>query len=166
MNPWTAAHQTPLSLGLSRQEYFSGCLSSFGGSSGPRDQTRDSYVSYALAWVLYPQCHLRSPLKPQSHLQKPAAAQDIAGCRSRRMPWHTSYAPSPKVTRAWALGPSSVGDQPDQLSRADLGNMQEGSPRERTCILTKQAQGQGFPAQSQSYMLVRTFSLLHFPLKE
>ena len=30
--------------------------------------------------------------------------------------------------------------------------------------LTKQAQGQGFPAQNQHYMLVRTFSLLHFPL--
>ena len=32
-NPWTVAHQAPLSMGLSRQEYWSGCLSSSRGSS-------------------------------------------------------------------------------------------------------------------------------------
>ena len=38
--PWTGALQAPLSMGFSRQEYWSGLLFlSAGGSSPPRDQT-------------------------------------------------------------------------------------------------------------------------------
>ena len=51
---WTAAHQAPLSMGFSRQEYSCGfpCLSSR-GSSQPRDQTRLSYISCSGRWILY-----------------------------------------------------------------------------------------------------------------
>ena len=39
-NPWTVAHQAPLSMGFPRQEYWSGLLfPSLGGSSPPRNQT-------------------------------------------------------------------------------------------------------------------------------
>ena len=51
---WTVAHQAPLSMGFSRQEYWSGLsLFSPGGSSWPVDQTCISCVSYIVRWVLY-----------------------------------------------------------------------------------------------------------------
>ena len=37
--PWTVAHQAPLSMGFSRQEYLSGFPAPGDGSSRPRDQT-------------------------------------------------------------------------------------------------------------------------------
>ena len=44
--PWTVAHQAPLSMGFSRQEYWCGVpLPTPGGSSWPRDRT---YVSFFL----------------------------------------------------------------------------------------------------------------------
>ena len=51
---WTVAHQAPLSLGFSRQEYWSGlpCPPSK-GSSQPRDWTCISYVSCTGKQVLY-----------------------------------------------------------------------------------------------------------------
>ena len=56
---WTVAHQVPLSLGFSGQEYWSGlpCPSSR-GSSPPRDRIR---ISCNGRWVLYLECHLGSP---------------------------------------------------------------------------------------------------------
>ena len=50
--PWTVAHQAPLSMGFSRQEYWSGlpCPSPADGSSWPRDQTLISCIG---RWVLY-----------------------------------------------------------------------------------------------------------------
>ena len=43
---WTVAHQAPLSIGFSRQEYWSGLpCPSPGGHSRPRDRTRVSYIS-------------------------------------------------------------------------------------------------------------------------
>ena len=51
---WTVAHQVPLSLGLSQQEYWSGCHSSSRRTFWPRDQTRVSCVScIACRWILY-----------------------------------------------------------------------------------------------------------------
>ena len=46
VTPWTVARQAPLSMGFSRQEYWSGlpCPPSR-GSSPPRDQTHVSYIS-------------------------------------------------------------------------------------------------------------------------
>ena len=42
-NPWTVAHQAPLSMEFSRQEYWSGLpMLSSRGSSQPRDQTHIS----------------------------------------------------------------------------------------------------------------------------
>ena len=35
--PWTVAHQAPLSMGFSRQEYWSGLPFPLSGSSRPRD---------------------------------------------------------------------------------------------------------------------------------
>ena len=42
--PWTVAHQAPLSMGFSRQEYWSGLLCP-GGYSQPRNQTWGTYGS-------------------------------------------------------------------------------------------------------------------------
>ena len=59
---WTIAHQPSLSMGFSRQGYWSGlpCPPSR-GSSQPRDWTHVSKVSCIDRWVLYHQCHLGSP---------------------------------------------------------------------------------------------------------
>ena len=58
---WTVAHQAPLSMGFSRQEYRDGlsCLPSK-GSSQPRDRT---HVSYLLHWQMgsLPLSHLGNP---------------------------------------------------------------------------------------------------------
>ena len=44
--PWTVAHQAPLSMGFSRQEYWSGLPFLFSrGSSQPRDQTQVSCIA-------------------------------------------------------------------------------------------------------------------------
>ena len=55
---WTISHHAPLSMGFSRQEYWSGlpCLS-LGESSQPRDGTHVSYVSCIGRWVLYYERH-------------------------------------------------------------------------------------------------------------
>ena len=43
--PWTAAHQAPPSMGLSRQKYWGGLpFPSPGGCSRPRDRTRVSHI--------------------------------------------------------------------------------------------------------------------------
>ena len=52
--PWTTAHQAPLSMEFSRQEYWSGL--SFpppGDLPGPRDWTHVSCVSCIGRWILY-----------------------------------------------------------------------------------------------------------------
>ena len=52
--PWTVAHQAPLSMGFSRQEYWGGvALPSSRGSSQPRDQIQVPQVSCHGRWVLY-----------------------------------------------------------------------------------------------------------------
>ena len=51
--PWTASRPTPLSVGFSRQEDWSGLLPSSRGSSRPQDQTHTSYVSCTGRRVLY-----------------------------------------------------------------------------------------------------------------
>ena len=54
VTPQTAAHQVPLSMGFSRQEYWSGLpFPPLGESSLPRDQTHVSYVSCIGRWILY-----------------------------------------------------------------------------------------------------------------
>ena len=61
---WTIGHQAPLSMGFSRQEYWSGlAVPSSRGSSWPRDWTHDFYVSCIGIWAPYHYCHLRSPKK-------------------------------------------------------------------------------------------------------
>ena len=45
VTPWTVAYQAPLSMGLSRQQYWSGFSISFSrGSSQPKDQTQVSHI--------------------------------------------------------------------------------------------------------------------------
>ena len=55
VNPRTVAHQAPLSMEFSRQEYWSGL--SFPtysrGSSQPRDQIHNSCISCTGRWILY-----------------------------------------------------------------------------------------------------------------
>ena len=59
--PWTVALQAPLSMGFSRQEYWSGVTRPFStGSSWPRDRTRVSCVSCVGRHVLYHWCHVGS----------------------------------------------------------------------------------------------------------
>ena len=44
--PWTVAHQTPLSMGFSRQEYYEWVAISFSReSSQPRDWTQVSHIA-------------------------------------------------------------------------------------------------------------------------
>ena len=51
---WTVAHQAPLSVGFSRQGWWSGwSCSPPGGSSWPRDQTHVSYIFCSGRQVLY-----------------------------------------------------------------------------------------------------------------
>ena len=47
--PWTIAHQVPLSMVFSRQEWIP--ISFSGGSFRPRDRTHISYVSCIGSWV-------------------------------------------------------------------------------------------------------------------
>ena len=58
--PWTAAHQAPLSMGCSRQEYWSRFL-----FPPPRD-LRNTSLLYLLHWQAdsLPLCHLGNPLPP------------------------------------------------------------------------------------------------------
>ena len=52
--PWTVAHRAPLSMGFSRQEYWSGLpFPPLGGSSRPWDRTCTSHVSCIGRQVLY-----------------------------------------------------------------------------------------------------------------
>ena len=60
VTPWTAACQAPLSMGFSRQEYWSGLPCPPPASSRPRDCTCVSYVSCIGRQGLYHQCHLGS----------------------------------------------------------------------------------------------------------
>jgi len=50
---WTVAHQAPLSMGFSRQEYCRVAISSYRVSSPPRDWTHDSGNSCVDRQVLY-----------------------------------------------------------------------------------------------------------------
>ena len=56
---WTIVYQAPLSMGFSRQEYWSR-LPRPGGSFRPRDRTHISFVSCISRPVLYNQCHIGS----------------------------------------------------------------------------------------------------------
>ena len=51
ITPWTVTHQTPLSMGFLKQEYWKGLpFLSPGSLPTPRDQTRISYIG---RWILY-----------------------------------------------------------------------------------------------------------------
>ena len=61
VTPWTVAHQFPLSIGFSRQEYLEWvAISCSRRSSQPRDRTHVSCVSCIGRWVLYHWCKLGS----------------------------------------------------------------------------------------------------------
>ena len=63
VTPRTIARQAPLSMGFSRQEYWSGLpFPPPGESFQPRDQTLNSYASCIGRWVLYHSRHLGSHL--------------------------------------------------------------------------------------------------------
>ena len=52
--PWTIAHQAPLSMGFSRQEYWSGVvISSSRESYQLRDWIQVSCISWICRWILY-----------------------------------------------------------------------------------------------------------------
>ena len=61
VTPWLVTCQAPLSMGFSRQEYWSGFPISFSrGSSQPRNWTQVSYIFCIGRQVLYHECHLGS----------------------------------------------------------------------------------------------------------
>ena len=51
--PWTVAHQAPLSLGFSRQEYWSGLCALLWGIFLTQGSNPCVYVSCTARWVLY-----------------------------------------------------------------------------------------------------------------
>ena len=54
VTPWTIAYQALLSMGFSRQEYWSGVALSFSrGFSSPKDWTLISCISCFGRWILY-----------------------------------------------------------------------------------------------------------------
>ena len=53
VTPWTVACQAPLSMGFSREEYWSGCHFLLQGSSWPGDRTHFSFISFTGRQVLY-----------------------------------------------------------------------------------------------------------------
>ena len=53
VTPWTAVHQAPLSMGLVRQEYWSGMPYYSRGSSQPRNRTCISCISCIGRWILH-----------------------------------------------------------------------------------------------------------------
>ena len=62
VTPWTVAHQLPLSIEFSRQEYWSGFpISFFRGSSWPRDWNCISCISCISRQILVPLRHLGRP---------------------------------------------------------------------------------------------------------
>ena len=60
---WTVAHQAPLSMRFSRQEYWSGLpFSPPGDLASPGIKPHISCVSCIGRWSLYHLCHLENPL--------------------------------------------------------------------------------------------------------
>ena len=54
VTPWTIDGQAPLSIRLSRQEYWNGCPALLQGiSNQPKGRTHVSYVFCIGKWVLY-----------------------------------------------------------------------------------------------------------------
>ena len=76
-NPWTVAHQAPLSMEFSRQEYWSGLPFPYSrGSFRPRDQP----MSPALAGGFFTTCHLRSPSGSNVQQFKSPGSSSRAAC--------------------------------------------------------------------------------------
>ena len=64
--PWTVAHQAPLSMIFSRQEYWNGCHFLLHGIFLTQDGTHVSCISCTGRQILYHcACHLGSPRKTQ-----------------------------------------------------------------------------------------------------
>ena len=68
-NLWTIARQAPLSMGFSRQEYWSGLPHPLQPLPNPRDQTQVSYVSCIGRRDPYHKCHLGSPTFVNAHFK-------------------------------------------------------------------------------------------------
>ena len=66
VTPCTVACQAPLSMGFSRQEYWSGLP--FRSPGALPDPGIDSCVSCIGRWILYHCCHLASPKREQSNV--------------------------------------------------------------------------------------------------
>ena len=67
VTPWTVARQAPLSMGFSRQEYWSGCHSLLQGSSWPRDQTQVSCITSRFFFNLATK---EAPLRARKNMNK------------------------------------------------------------------------------------------------
>ena len=65
--PWTLAHQAPLSMGLSRQEYWSGLPFLFPGDLPKPGIKPESFMSPALAGGFFT---TEQPGKPIAYVQK------------------------------------------------------------------------------------------------
>ena len=80
VTPWTAAHQAPLSMGFSRQEYWSGLPRPPPGDLPDPGITPTSFTSPAGRQVLHHEHHLGSPNTKKIHVPPifPAALFTIA----------------------------------------------------------------------------------------
>ena len=78
VTPWTVAHQVPLSMGFSRQGYWSGwpCPPP-GESSPPRDQTRVSCIVGELITVWITRKALSRWRRPLNHIMGSVVARQI-----------------------------------------------------------------------------------------
>ena len=92
---WTVAHQTPLSMGFSRQEYWIWVATSFSrGSSQPRDQTR---IDCLLHW----QASSLPPVLPEKHYIYRVSNQEK---NTSRLYCHPAYLTSMQSTSCEMLG--------------------------------------------------------------
>ena len=62
LTPWTIPRQAPLSMGFSRQEYWSGLPCPPPGIFPTQGSTHVSYISCTGRQILYHECHLGSPI--------------------------------------------------------------------------------------------------------
>ena len=94
---WTIAHRAPLSMGFSRQEYWSGLpCSSSKESFRPRDWTYIFCVSCIGRPVLYPQHYLGNPFPPLD-LEVRLTAGSYLSLHLEELGFKYSYSASPST---------------------------------------------------------------------
>ena len=112
---WTAAHQAPLSMGFSRQQYWSGLPYPPPGNLPNPGIEPESLVSLALAAGFFTSTHLGSPLSPwgrvykgETHCSRAGVGEIRMGSLHRMVEACSLVPPSPssfrrKIPTAWGF---------------------------------------------------------------